>query len=189
MELPLYSPDPKSAWIPIDVPIKLMSAFEFVSTADAETFSFQALFAGKGTNPFRFAPCPTLIPLQTLAWVLPCTTRLIEDELLAPGFGLLTVTANVPEVVWLPEAVSCVALTNVVLKGAPDRATCAPFTKLLPVTTSVKLPALNVDGIMSLRIGVGLSSVTFALVLAVASAELVAATATVLGFGNVRGAV
>src|ERR1700722_12099651 len=174
MELPLYSPEPKSGWIPTDPPMKLISALEFASTGAAEMFSFHALFAGNGKKSFRLAACPKLMPLQALVCVLPSTTKLILDELLVPGFGLLTVTPYIPEIVWLPEAVSCVGVTNVVLRGEPARNTCAPFTKLLPVIVSVQVPALTVEGVMALRMGTALSSVIVALALALASAKLTA---------------
>jgi hypothetical protein len=188
MELPPKSPEPKSACIPIVGPMKPIIALELGSTAAPEIFSFQRLFAGKGTKPFRLAPAPTLIPPQALACVLPFTVRFTPEELLAPGFGLLTVTAYEPDVAWLPLTVNCVALTKVVLSGTPAKDACAPFTKLLPVMVSVKLPPFIVEGEMLFRIGVGFSSVTVAVALAVESAVLVAATVTVLEFGNVCGA-
>ena len=169
-------------------PMKLMIALEFGSTGAEEMSLFQRLSAGNGTNPFRLALCPRLIPLQALACVPPFTVRLMADELLAPGLGLLTLTANDPDAVWLPEAVNCVALTNVVVNATPARLTCAPLTKLLPVMATVKLPAFIVEGEMLLRIGVGLSSVTAALALAAELAALVAATVRVFGFGRLGGA-
>ena len=49
-------PEPKSAWIPIVPPMKLMRAVELGSTAAEEIFWFQGLLAGKGTKPLRLAP-------------------------------------------------------------------------------------------------------------------------------------
>ncbi len=80
------------------------------------------------------------------------------------------------------------APTKVVVRATPARATCAPLTKLLPMTVRVKLPPFTVDGEMLLKIGTGFSRVTTALALAVGSAALVAATVTVFGAGNVWGA-
>jgi hypothetical protein len=74
-------------------PMKLMRAFELGSTAAVEIFWFQALLAGKGRKPLRLAPVPTLMPLHALACVVPFTVRLTAEEVLAPGFGLVTVTA------------------------------------------------------------------------------------------------
>ena len=58
------------------------------------------------------------------------------------------------------------ALTKLVFSGTPDSVTCAPLTKLLPVTVRVKLPALTSDGLTLLKIDVGLSRATAALALA-----------------------
>ena len=74
-------------------PMKPMSAFEFGSTGAVEIFWFQALFAGKGMTPLRLAPGPRLIPLQAVACAFAFTARLMADVVLAPGLGLVTVTA------------------------------------------------------------------------------------------------
>jgi hypothetical protein len=74
-------------------PMKLMSALEFGSTGAVEIFWFQALLSGKGMTPFRLAPGPRLIPLHAVACAFPFTTRLMADDVLAPGLGLVTVTA------------------------------------------------------------------------------------------------
>src|ERR1700730_8542752 len=103
--------------------MKLMRAFEFGSAGAVEIFSFTALFSGKGMTPLRLAPGPRLIPLQAEDCEFPFTIRFMANDLLAPGLGLVTVTA------WLPEARSCVALTKLVVRGTPDSVTCAPRTK------------------------------------------------------------
>jgi hypothetical protein len=82
-----------------------------------------------------------------------------------------------------------VALTKLVLRGTPDKATCAPLTKLLPVTVRVKFPAFTSDGLTLLKIGVELSSVIAALALAALLTVLTAETVTLLGVGKVCGAM
>src|SRR5579862_4380379 len=61
---PLYRPEPKSGCKPMPEPTKLMIAAEFESTGAEEISLFQRLSAGNGTNPFRLALWPRLIPLQ-----------------------------------------------------------------------------------------------------------------------------
>lgn len=86
-------------------------------------------------------------------------------------------------------AVSCVAETKVVCSAVVPKRTFAPFTNLLPVTVSEKLPVPTLAGLMPLRTGVGLSRVTALEPVAVVCAELVALMVTVFGFGSVEGAV
>src|ERR1700682_1253073 len=52
-------------------PMKLMMASEFASTGDPETSLFQRLSVANGRNPLRLAPCPVLIALQALWFLLP----------------------------------------------------------------------------------------------------------------------
>src|ERR1700683_88808 len=126
--------------------MKLMIAPEFGSTVASAIFWFHALSAGKGRNPLRLPPCPRLIALQALGaggggGGLPpdceVTVTLMAEEVLLPGFGLLTLTPNIPALDCEPDAVSFVAETKVVVTAAPPNKTCAPLTKLLPVTVSV----------------------------------------------------
>ena len=74
------------------------------------------------------------------------TVKLAAEEIAAP---LATVTASVPcaaisaaEI----DAVSCVALTNVVARSDPFQLTTDVFTKFEPVTVSVK-PVMLHDGV------------------------------------------
>lgn len=83
---------------------------------------------------------------------------------------------------------SCVALTNVVVSGVPAKLTCAPLTKLLPVTARVKLPAFADEGEILLRMGVAFSKETAALFSAAELAVLVAVTVAFAGFGSGLGA-
>ena len=106
--------------------MKLMIAAEFGSTGAAEMFLFQALSAGNGTKPLRLAPWPRLIPLQVPAWATGPTCKFAELELALPGFGFMTVIANVPADEAVPVAVNCADDRNVVLKGEPANSTCAP---------------------------------------------------------------
>jgi len=108
---PLYSPEPKSGWTVSVIPIKLMIAAEFGSTVAFAIFWFHALSGGKGRKPLRLPPCPRLMPLHASGGGLPpveVTVTLTEPDVLLPGFGLLTETANVPAVVAEPVAVSCI---------------------------------------------------------------------------------
>lgn len=111
------------------------------------------------------------------------------DEELLPGSGFSTVTANEPAEVALPVAVSCVLDTMVVGSAVVPNITCAPETKLEPVTVSVKLPRLVEAGEMPVSTGVGLRSVTALVPFFEESAELTALTVTELGLGRVAGAV
>jgi hypothetical protein len=163
-------------------------------------FWFHKLSAGNGKNPFKLAPCPTLITLHALGvapppppppppLVLAVTVTLIVDDALSPGFGLLTLTAYVPAVASFPVADNCVAEVYVVVSAAPAHITVAPCTKLLPFTVSVNDPAVNVDGDTLAIDGVGFSSVTALDPVALVSTCEAAVTVIVLGFGNAAGAV
>jgi hypothetical protein len=90
----------------------------------------------------RLPPCPRLIALQALGgggFPPDCevTVTLMPEEVLLPGFGLLTLTANIPALDSEPVAVSCVDETTAVFTAAPPNSTCVPLTKLAPVTVSV----------------------------------------------------
>ena len=63
------------------------------------------------------------------------------------------------------------------------------MTNLLPVTARVKLPMPRLEGLMPVRTGVGLRSVTLLEPLTDVSAALVARTVMEFGFGKVAGAV
>lgn len=127
--------------------------------------------------------------LQFEACGEPVTCRLtLEDELL-PGFGLVTLIANVPGEFAVPVALSCVAETKVVWMGAAPNRTCAPFTNLLPETVMEKLPVPTLEGLMPVSTGMGFRIVTLLEPLADVSAALVARTAIVLGLGRAGGAV
>ena len=78
-----------------------------------------------------------------------------------PGAGVNAVTDAVPAVAIsaaLMAAVSCVALTKVVVRFAPFQRTTEVATKLLPVTVRVKLapPAVRLLGESALVPGKGL---------------------------------
>ena len=88
-----------------------------------------------------------------------------------------------------PVAVSCVAETKVVVSGAVPSRTCAPETKLLPVTARVKLPVPTFAGFVPTSPGVGLSKVTSLDAFAEPEATLVAVMVSVLGLGSDQGAV
>lgn len=77
-----------------------------------------------------------------------------------PGVGVLTVTVPAPAVAMsaaVIAAVSRVALTNVVVRGAPFHSTAEEFTKPVPSTVSVNaaLPATALVGERFEIVGVG----------------------------------
>lgn len=106
--------------------------------------------------------------------------------MLAPGSGFLTVRAKLPADEAVPLTFSWVTETKVVERGIVPRKTCAPETKLLPVTVRLKLPDPTLEGFASEATGVGLNRVTE--LEAVVEPE-VAVTVRVLGLGRVVGAV
>jgi hypothetical protein len=117
------------------------------------------------------------------------TVTLITPELLLPGFGLLTLTANVPALGADPLPVNWVPETKLVVIAAPPNDTCAPLTNLLPVTVSVYAPEVNVAGLTLLSTGVAFHSVTSLVLLALESAADVALMVIVFGFARMAGAV
>ncbi len=86
---------------------------------------------------------------------LEVTWRLIALEALLPGSGLTTVTANVPTVAAVPVACNRVEVEKVVANGAPPSITCAPLTKLLPVTVMEMEPCVTDIGEIVVSTGVG----------------------------------
>jgi hypothetical protein len=89
----------------------------------------------------------------------------------------------------VPVAASCVADPNVVRSGVASRKTCAPFTNLLPVTASVKVPVPTLDGLIPVSTGVGFKMLIVLEPLAEESAELVPRTVIGLALGRASGAV
>jgi hypothetical protein len=78
-----------------------------------------------------------------------------------PGAGLNTVTCAVDWVATSAElmaAVSCVLLTNVVVRAAPFHCTTEPATKFVPFTCRLNpaLPAAIVFGLRLVMLGIGL---------------------------------
>jgi hypothetical protein len=63
------------------------------------------------------------MPLQALACVVEVTWRLILEDVLCPGLGLLTEIAKTPTAEAVPVAVSWVAETKIVVRGTPARRT------------------------------------------------------------------
>jgi len=172
--------------------MKLMIAAEFPSTGAEEISLFHRLSAENGTNPFRLALCPRLIPLQLGGGFPPLvevTCKFCEADVALPGLGFITATANVPADDSLPIAVSCADDTNVVASGEPARSTCAPLTNPLPSTVIAIAPAGTDVGAMPVSTGTEFCNVTALVPDAVASAELTARTVTVLEPGTVLGAV
>lgn len=149
--------------------------------------------AGNGTNPLRLASCPALITLQAdggggpLLEVVTC--KVCELDVLLPGFGFCTDMVYEPEEFSVPVVVSCIDDVNVVASAEPFSSTCAPFTKLLPVMLSVKLPALTDVGAMLLNSGTGFHSVTLLVAFEPESAALTASMVTLPEAGIVAGAM
>ena len=113
---------------------------------------------------------------------------MIEPDALPPGFGLLTLTPNIPADASEPVAVSCVAETKVVASAEPPKETCAPFTKWLPLTVKVNEPAVKVEGLTLLMAGVGFHKVTALGALTPEFCTDVTLTVTVFGLGRLLGA-
>src|SRR6266404_29508 len=89
------------------------------------------------------------------------TEKVCAAEVPPPGAGVTTVTEAVPVAARSAAgiaAVSCVALTKVVVRAAPFHWTVAPFTKPLPVSVSVKPapPTMALDGDSVVSAGAGL---------------------------------
>src|ERR1700733_136444 len=86
-----------------------------------------------------------------------CTLK-ATAELEDPGLGFVTKTCAfaISAGGAVPVAVSCVAELKVVFNGFPANKTCAPFTNLLPVTTSVKFPPERVVAETNVTMGTGL---------------------------------
>ncbi|MGC2330615.1 MAG: hypothetical protein WA581_04110 [Candidatus Acidiferrales bacterium] len=143
----------------------------------------------------RLLSCPALITLHAEAGggggplLLDVTCRVCELEVLLPGFGFITEIANVPTEFSVPVALSCIEETKVVVSAEPLSKTCAPFTKLLPVIESVKLPMATDAGEMLLNTGTGFHSVTALPPLALESEALTASIVTLFGLGRLAGAV
>src|ERR1700690_853817 len=96
---------------------------------------------------------------------------------------------NVPVIGAVPVAVSCVEEFNVVERPVLPKNTCAPVTKLLPVTVSVKLPVGKVIGETDVSTGVGFQMVTLLVPVAEESAELTAVMMMEFELGKLLGAV
>ena len=70
--------------------------------------------------------------------------KVCKADVPPPGVGLNTVTCTLPAAATSAAgmaAVSCVALTNVVVRSAPFQRTVEPVTKLAPLTVRVKAAA------------------------------------------------
>ena len=93
----------------------------------------------------------------------PVMVKVSGLEVPPPGDGLVTVTDGVPALATSlarMAAVSCVALTKLVVLALPLKFTTAPVTKLEPLTVRVKVPepAAAVDGSSEVRTGTGFAA-------------------------------
>src|SRR3954454_3432507 len=82
-----------------------------------------------------------------------------------PGAGFTTVTLNVPAIATsavLIAAVSCVELTNVVVRPEPLKFTVEVPMKFVPLTVNVNAasPAFLLDGLTLVVVGTGLLTVS-----------------------------
>jgi hypothetical protein len=111
-------------------------------------------------GPLAPAVAVAALPLMVNEPVL-VTVKLTLLEVPPPGAGFVTVTAGVPAVAMsdarMP-AVSCVALTKVVVLAAPAKLTVEAFTKFVPFTVSVNAgpPAAALVGESVVIVGTGL---------------------------------
>src|SRR5207302_863087 len=124
--------------------------------------------------PFHCTVLPATkpVPVAVSVKAAPPTAALDGARLVSAGAGLpfLTVSAAdaleaVPVAVMSAAgiaAVSCVALTKVVVRAAPFHCTVLPATKPLPVAVSVKAapPTVALDGARLVRTGAGLPLLT-----------------------------
>src|SRR5256884_426294 len=89
----------------------------------------------------------------------------MDPEVPPPGAGVATVICAVPAAVTSAAemaAVSCVALTKVVVRAAPFQRTVEPLTKRLPITVTLRAacPAEVLAGDSVERAGEGLLTLT-----------------------------
>jgi hypothetical protein len=107
-----------------------------------------------------------------------------------PGFGFDTLTAIIPPGTTdaVPDAVSRVVDTHVVVSAAPPYMTMELGTKPVPLTVIVNAPGPTEAGLNDEIDGTGFRTVTVAELDAVTSATLVAATTTGV-LGGTEGAV
>lgn len=101
---------------------------------------------------------PVIVGMGFCAWPI---LKLTALDVPPPGAGLLTVTLDVPVVAMSVAgicAVSCVALTNAVVRALPFHCTVEPATKPLPFTVKVNAapPAVAPVGFKLLIVGEGL---------------------------------
>src|SRR5580692_10812705 len=174
--------------------MKLMIAAEFGSTGADEISWFHRLSDLNGTNPFRLALWPRLMPLQLGGGFPPpeleeVTCKIWEAEVALPGLGFITEMEYVPADAASPLAVSCVEETKVVARGEPARSTCAPLTNPLPWAVIVNAPDETDVGAMLASTGTGFQIVAALLPVAAELAELTALIVTVLELGTAAGAV
>ena len=92
------------------------------------------------------------------------TEKVSAADVPPPGVGVNTVTGTLPAVAMsatVIAAVSCVELTNVVVRALPFQRTVEPLTKLLPFIVSVNAgpPAVTLVGDSALSVGAGLLAV------------------------------
>jgi hypothetical protein len=183
--------------MPMPAPMKLMIAAEFASSGAEEISLFQRLSDGNGTNPFRLALCPRLIPLQLEGGgggapfppLIDVTCNVCDVDVALPGLGFITATEKAPADARFAVAVSCVKETYVVVSGEPARRTCAPLTNPLPFTVIAIDPAGTAVGAMPASIGTGFCNVIELVAVAVESAALTARTVTRLFPESAVGAV
>jgi hypothetical protein len=171
-----------------------MIAAEFGSTGADEISWFHRLSDLNGTNPFRLALWPRLMPLQLGGGSPPpeleeVTCKIWEAEVALPGLGFITEMEYVPTDASFPVAASCVEETKVVASGEPARSTCAPRTNPLPFAEIVNAPDETDVGAMLASTGTGFQIVAALVPVAPELAELTALIATVLEVGTVAGAV
>src|SRR5678816_2644732 len=106
------------------------------------------------------APFPLLLTVRVIDGLI--TNDKVSD-VPPPGAGLATVIGTLPALAMSPAlivAVSCVELTNVVVRAAPFQRTTDPDTKLVPLTVSVNAdpPAAALLGESDVSVGTGFAS-------------------------------
>lgn len=143
---------------------------EFVPDIESATVPGKFPFT-PDTLMVNIAACPAVmvIAFEAFATEKSVMMKLTELEAPPPGAGFVTTTAALPDAATSDAriaAVTCVALTNVVVLLAPAKLTTAPLTKPVPFTVRVNAaePAVVVLGTSGATItGTGFGATTLKL--------------------------
>jgi hypothetical protein len=153
----------------------VIAAVTCVALTNVVVFAFPLNFTAElATNPDPFtvsvnAAPPTVALVGERVVIVGAGLLMVKVEpadVPPPGAGFVTVTEGVPAVAMsaaVIAAVTCVALTNVVVLAAPLKFTTDVATKFVPFTVSVNAapPAVALDGASEVIVGTELLTVKF----------------------------